>query len=408
MQQQIMKSELDLFSTLPLQTNVLSTENIILNPATSLTDSPLLQFNYFGNSEYYVDLSHTYLSLIIEVDANMANPANANAAQPCVVNNIISSLFSQLNIYLNDTCVSVQNNNYQYRALFDIILNYGQDGLKHLENNGFYLDSGDLTSFDNKKNPSLKKRREVFAPGKKVALYGRVHGDIINQHKWLPNNMKIRFEFTKSKPEFYMFEKEEDSKSIIKIHQANLIMRQHKINPDILLAHSKVLQSGSTAKYQFKRIVTKTHTTTSGTQTLSIENLIFGSLPTLITIAFVSNGAYNGARNTNPFNFHHYNIQQLYLVVNGMTVPTRPIEYDFTTANSKNIARGFHELYVGTGYHFYDKGNQITKDLFENGYFLQVFNLCSDGAYDASYINPIQNGTVRLEAKFRIGLDWIR
>jgi len=47
-------------------------------------------------------------------------------------------------------------------------LNYGQDGFKYLENNGFYLDTGDLSSFDDKINPALKKRREIFKKGKKV------------------------------------------------------------------------------------------------------------------------------------------------------------------------------------------------------------------------------------------------
>lgn len=62
-----MKSELDIFSTLPVQSNVLKTEEVAYKPIASLDNSAVLEFVSLGHGDTYRDLSSIYLRLKIQL-----------------------------------------------------------------------------------------------------------------------------------------------------------------------------------------------------------------------------------------------------------------------------------------------------------------------------------------------------
>lgn len=54
-----------------------------------------------------------------------------------VVNNMLHSLFRQCSIYLNGTPVSQSDNNYSFRSMIEVLLNYSGDAsTTHLETIG--------------------------------------------------------------------------------------------------------------------------------------------------------------------------------------------------------------------------------------------------------------------------------
>ena len=79
------------------------------------TDNGPIEFNIPGSGEDYIDLTNTFLHLSEKITAaDGANIADDAAIGP--VNLLMHSLFSQVDVALNDKLVSLLTNTYAYRA----------------------------------------------------------------------------------------------------------------------------------------------------------------------------------------------------------------------------------------------------------------------------------------------------
>lgn len=398
-----MKSELDLFELPPIQTNVLSTEEIAYSPLTPLDNATTLDFIIPGNGDTYRNLSSLYLRLVVEV-TNPKTTVTAKAEEgpapktPGVVNNLLHSLFTQCTVSFNNTQVS-QTNDYNYIAFIENILNYGSDAAKtHLQTAGWFLDEENLDSFKDGENSAMDSRKKLFVVNRKVELLGKLHIDIFNQPRFLPNNVDIKISLVKAKPLFYMME-EASGNADVKIVEANIFVNHIHLNPNILIAHSKVLER-TTVKLPYKKVLLRQYTLNAGQFSLSIDNVVIGQIPNLLIFTIVPNNAYSGNRTKNPFNFKHYDLQQFCLYVDGKQYPSKPLNFKHETSGKTETTRGYNTLFKGTGIHYFDRGHQITKQLYDNGYFMLVFDLTADHSYDFNTMNPIHQGTIRIEGTF--------
>ena len=233
---------------------------------------------------------------------------------------------------------------------------------------------------------------------KKVELFGKLHVDVFNQQKYLLNNVDLKVTLNLEKPEFYILENGDKNESHVKIHEANLYINHLTINNNILMAHHNVLQSKN-AIYPYKRVEIKTFTLHPGNHSLTLDNVILGQLPNFLIFGMVSNKAYTGDRKENPYNFQHFNLQRFNLVVNGVQFPAQPIEFNYNNGGILST-RGYQTLFKGTGIHHFDKGHQITKELFDSGYFLLAFDLTPDHNNNSNCGNLINQGTIRIEGRF--------
>ena len=122
--QECTKSELDLFTIPPTQVSLergLWTE---FRPVASITDLGPLEFHIAGSAEEYTDLSESYLYLqaqIVRPDGN--NLGVDEDVGP--VNNLLHSLISQVEVYLNGCLISNVNNTYPYISIIQDLLSYG-------------------------------------------------------------------------------------------------------------------------------------------------------------------------------------------------------------------------------------------------------------------------------------------
>ena len=81
------------------------------HPVSTLTDNDLIEFKIPGSGEDYIDLINTFLHLDVKIIA--ADGANiADAATIGLVNLLMHSLFSQVDVALNDKLVSPETNTY--------------------------------------------------------------------------------------------------------------------------------------------------------------------------------------------------------------------------------------------------------------------------------------------------------
>lgn len=390
----VMKSELDLFAVKPIQTNVLKTDEISYKPIAPISSSSngTIEFVSLGNLDTYRNLSSVYLRLLIKV----VNPNSAKHTG--VVNNILHSLFRQITITMNGKSIAQTDTNYSYRALITNLLNYGNDASStHLESTGWKLDTGNLDGILPGLNHGLDGRRESFKSDSVIEIMGKIHGDLFNQDRYLLNNVDLRISLSLEKPEFYIME-EDDGNASIQIMDATLYMDHITLNPSVLVAQQMVLQK-TEAIYPYTRVEVKTYTVPANSMNISLDNIVIGQLPNLLVFCMVDNDAYTGKRSKNPFNFKHNNMSSFFMSVNGVQVPSQAIEMDFST-DPPQSTRAYNTLFKSTGVHWFDKGNQITKQLYNSGYFMLAFDLTADHAANTECGNPLNQGTLRIEARF--------
>ncbi|XP_031781024.1 uncharacterized protein F54H12.2-like [Nasonia vitripennis] len=187
------------------------------------------------------------------------------------------------------------------------------------------------------------------------------------------------------------------------IKEATLIVRRVKISPGVLLAHAQAL-SKTTAKYPITRVEVKSFTLNSGILGDSIDNVIHGQLPKRIILGFVENKAFNGNRALNPFNFQHFSINYIFLYVDGVQIPSKPLQPRFTGLDKLYID-AFQTLYTGTGVHVLNEDFGINRYNYYKGNFLTAFDLTPDlSAHCGTHWNLVRSGRIRIEVRFETAL----
>uniref|UniRef100_A0A336KME8 CSON012962 protein n=1 Tax=Culicoides sonorensis TaxID=179676 RepID=A0A336KME8_CULSO len=409
-----MLSKLDLFSSPPIQSSILRTEKVNYNPITSLENSGSIEYHIPGTFDTYRDLSSMQLTLTVKIVDNTDPPLQQLFPETVYpVNNIFHSLFRQCTVFLNNTLVSNDDMNYHYKCFFETVLNYGRDAAEtHLQNVGWFLDEGsniDSVALNGPNRRTLLKKQKVFgysdaadASYKTVQLIGRLHIDIGNIQKLLPSGVDIRISLVKENPAFYMLAPNENALCDIKILEASLSINHVHINPDILLAHHKVLSSKN-AIFPYKRTTVRQFTINNGTFNLSLDNIVIGQLPNILLFGMVPNSSYSGNFTRNPFNFKHYLLQTFSVYVNGNLITGRPLNFEHNDDNSV-LTRGYETLFSATGIHFSDRGHQVSSQQYKDNLFLLMFDLTADHSYNSECVNMFNEGTIRIEGTFKQAL----
>lgn len=395
-----MKSELDIFATPPIQTSILRCEEISYQPVASLDNPSVIEFYSVAHGDCYRDLSSLYIRFKIQlVNENGENYKNTDEMQPGIVNNILHSLIRSCSISLNGKAISQSEGDYHYRSYLENLLTYGTDAKNtFLQNCGWYRDTGNLNSVTFENN-GFVVRKNLVKNSTVLELMGRLHCDMLNQPVLLINNVDLRVNITLEKSAFFLLCNETENPQF-RLLEATMYMNQVTINPNILLAHNTVLEKQN-AVYHYKKVEVKTVTIPSGATSINLDNIIHGVLPRRIIFGMVDNQAYNGKKSMNPFNFHHFNMTDFALLVNGMPYPIQPLRMDF---EGGNIAKAYGTLFTGTGIHHDYKSHQISLEDFQKGFFLLAFDLDPDSRSEGC-LSLLELGSIRIEARFSKTLD---
>jgi len=394
-----MQGQLDLFALPPTQTSIQSSRWSEYLPISTIQGTTPLEFVLEGSGSDYLDLSSVLLHLRVKlVQPNGDDLAADSTAGP--INLLLHSIFSQVDVSLNNVLVSSSTNTYAYRSYIETLMSYGTDAKKSQFTSELYYrdDPGRMNSIlrapadGQNPNDGLQKRRNFTAESREVDLMGRLHCDLFLQSKYLVNEVSIKLKLIRNSHEFVTMGA--DSKLVITY--AAIYARKIKLSPSVFLAHAKALETAS-AQYHLKRVVCKSIAIPRGLRDSQHEKIFTGNIPTRIIIGLVDNAAYNGSREHNPYLFHHYNLSEAGIFVDGQLENTmKPIEMSF--ANNRYI-RAYSSLFSGTGKQFGDEGIDINRTEYSQGYTLLAWDMTADAA-ENDHLNLIKNGSVRLSLKF--------
>ena len=399
------KSELDLFSIPSTQTSVEKGSLVPYQPIASITDGGPIEFYVPGSGDEYIDLPQT--QIYIRAKITNADGTNLAADEPVGPTNLfLHSLFSQVDVSLNERLITSSTPTYPYRAMIETLLSYGQDAKDSQLQSALYfkdtagnMDVVDPTTADDENaNVGLKNRYQLTQRSRVVDMVGRLHSDIFFQNKYLLNGVDMKVKLIRSKNEFCLVSSSEEPDYKVKILEAKLFVRRMKVSPSIQLGHTTALEKGN-AKYPIRRVMCKMMSVPAGNITLTQDHVILGTLPNRIVIGCVDNTAFSGSFATNPFNFQHYNVSSVALHVDGEQIPSTPLKPVFQGA-SANYIRAYQTLFSGTNKMNEDQGTDISRSDYGNGYTLYAFDLTPDLAC-GGHFNLQKQGNLRLEMNFR-------
>ena len=281
-------SGLDLFTVPITNSSTISGGWVEYHPLATISPGAPIQFAISGSTTDYLDFSNTYLHVkakIVNVDGTDLAPG----VDVAPVNYWMHSLFSQVDVSLNDVLVTPSENTYPYRAYIETMLNYGREAKQsYLTGALWYRDSTnhfDETAGD--ENKGLRSRREIASRSKEVDMMGRLHTDMCHQERYMLNGVDIKVRLVPSKNEFHLMAPAPFEGFRTVITHCSVFARKVKVNPAVGLGHAKALEKG-TAKYPLKRAVVKTFSIPTGNLGCVQDNLFLNQTPNRLVIGVVT------------------------------------------------------------------------------------------------------------------------
>ena len=119
-----MKSELDTFTVPSTQTSIETGNWVEYSPIATLCDGNDNEFCVSGSGQDYLEAANTQLYVkarILQADGT----AITGDAQVRPINLFLYSLYSDVEVSLNETPSTSSNNTYAYRAYIETELSYG-------------------------------------------------------------------------------------------------------------------------------------------------------------------------------------------------------------------------------------------------------------------------------------------
>ena len=387
---------LDLFALPPTQTAVQDGLWVEYHPLATLAAGAPIEFAVSGATADYIDLSNTYLYVKAKVlRQDGTNPPADAVFAP--VNYWLHSLFSQVDVSLNNILVTPSENTYPYRAYIESTLNYGREAkTTHLTSALYYQDTANhLESLNRAENDGFRQRNAQAAAGREVDMIGRLHCDIFHQERYLLNGVDVKIRLIPSKSTFNLMAAADATFKSIITH-ASMFVRKVRLNPAVTLSHAKALERG-TVKYPLKRVVVKTFSIPAGNVGAVQDNLFLSQTPNRLVIGLVDSAAFNGENARNPFNFQTLGLSFLSLYLDGKQVPSKPLQPNFAGGQ---YVRSFFNLMVSSGLANQDSGSNISRQDFTGGFALYSMDLTPSLIDDNQLFELVKSGALRMELKF--------
>ena len=406
-------SNLEIFHPPLTNVQIIGNATEVVYPVSSITNNGTIRFEIKGLPNYYIDMDEINLYIKFRVlKADKTTMADDTYTLP--VANVMHSMFSQVDCYIQKKLVTKTNNLYHYLSYFEDVLDTSSG--KQISQNlaGFYPDRrGSFHDLDSaatiKKNENAQKRLEMCSKSDYKWLTGKLHIPLFKTERLIVNNVSIDLELTRSKNAFALINmiplvgRQTQPEFMIDISEAFLKVRRFKLADAVLNSQNQVLKTYTSAKFPFKAVEMKAFSFGTGLQHINLENLSTGQLPSKIILGMVKSDAFNGTYKTNPYYFETFNLNKIALYVNGDQYPTENIEPDYDTKKN-NYVTAYRFFLDQSGLYNSDNNELIDYYGYANGYNIYVFDITPDLSSNAEHYSALQNGNIRGEIKFATAL----
>jgi len=94
--------------------------------------------------------------------------------------------------------------------------------------------------------------------------------------------------------------KDAETKTVFKFLDAQLLVKRVRPSPSLILAHNIALGKGALARYNLSSFELKSFSFSSGTQSLSLNNAVLGTIPKRLLFTMMKNTEFLGSVRMNP------------------------------------------------------------------------------------------------------------
>ena len=215
----------------PVVDDVLSSHEQIYR--TTSLDENSIEFEFQTDRNYYVDLRQSYLALKVKLvkacgydthKSKEAKKEHKNEEQPTeaaandeeddsnsvplltYVNNIMHSIFANVEMYINNQRICNSNGLYAHKSYISnnfkgAISEY--KGVLHCEGYDFEANPDDIQD-SALSDPFFSRRLKMLLRSDRFTLYGKLGVDFFTTSELLYLNLKVRIRLIRAKPNFYM------------------------------------------------------------------------------------------------------------------------------------------------------------------------------------------------------------
>ena len=374
---QIHTEELALFSQSPV--NVAEdkiTWNEIRPSYMSNAEYSAINFSIIGNSTQYIKLSETELYVRIWIEKEDGTPfkhANDDGSPVPLreqeygtpIDYILHSIWSSVDIKLNNNLVSESGTNYMHKALMETLLTYSENTKRiQLANAGFTGESGDFTQTHPDSPPynhGLKTRQRWFKQNNIVEFVGPLLADVCNQDHLILPGVDIDIKLWPTQDEFRLITFPEGLRCKLFIQEIYLNVCKVAVSQEVMMGHNVGLEI-SDAVYPFTRTDIRTFNISEGHFGTSLEDIWQGEVPTRLVVGMVNSEAVNGSYNLNPYHFQHFNVSNVGFFVNGEPTPHPAFHLD---VENGTFFQGLNSLYKISGKTMENSDIGITRDSYQ-------------------------------------------
>jgi hypothetical protein len=253
-------------------------------------------------------------------------------------------------------------------------------------------------------NHGLQKRFKYTEESKRVWMRMYPESDFFKINKFIPNGLSLKIKLTRAKPEFCLHAHQAEAAADvipykILIHNPTLWLTKSKIRPEVYTGQNQRLDE-IPATYFVTHDVTKPITVPQGTTMFVMENVTVGQIPKRIFFTFVNQDAFNGDYGRSPYNFQHANLVRAAVYIHGVSYPATPFTPIYTGARA-DYGREYDAVFTALGINHGNRGIDITRDDFPNGYCIYALDLTPNmSAADDSILTLKKMGNPRIEVQF--------
>lgn len=385
------------FDTLPfVQSAIDFTQLVEYSCLTALPkdDQSSLEFR-LDKTDAYIDLSRAVVYFHVQIHHKDGTKIGEDETVS-VINNLGYGLFESVDLFISDQKVTKTESHYLWWTYVYNLLFCSEQYTKTIleAGDGWYKDTPG--QFDNMDlmavvaNEGMRERRSM-ATEKGTWLGVRL---MLNtaMSRLIPAQTEVVLKFNRASTNLVILA-DNAIEYKIRIVDAKIQVPRVTLFEQAHIKYEKILNSNGFF-YPGVNPVVRTKTVSSGDQNIDWTPFT-GKLPQRIYIFQLSQSAYNGQLNKNPYNFQNYMMSKIQVFKNGRSLPTgqglanlpgdsKQLRMYQTTASAINSPETFKIKYYE--YVF--------------GYFVVVVDVSSDLSTDCDYDNPEKFGSLRLVIDF--------
>ena len=315
------KTEIEMQAVPPTMTTMEDTRWTDYHPIASLDSHHApIEFAIPPQTENYTDLSQSYLYLRCRIlRAGVGNNLEAGK-KVAPVNNFFHSMFSSIDMCLNNKLVTSNMDTYPHRAYLENLFSFGSGVKQNQLRAGefWYQDAtGKFVDWD---ADIIQKRMAAVEENKPLELMGRLHLDLAMQEKYLPNGIEINLRLNRASPKFCLMVGEDPVyPSVVNIDVAKVLVRTVQLLPAIINDFNQAIAQKQ-AKFPIRRVEVKTFTINTGFRSKIEDHFFQDQLPKRLFIGMLTNEEFNGSFVTNPFRFTPFRLSKLDVSCDGHNI----------------------------------------------------------------------------------------